>query len=57
VYAYSNGDLECLLRSNRELLEKHGWPTAPDEFVKRIAARWLDSTHPIMPVISDAFGK
>jgi len=56
VYAYSYKDLDNVLKDNHAILSEHGWPDSPVDFVRRIAAEWLDEEHPIMPVIMKAFG-
>ena len=56
VYAYSPRHLDQFLKEDEAILAAHGWPTVPLEFIKRIAAEWLEETHPIMPVIRKAFG-
>jgi hypothetical protein len=56
VYAYGPAHLERLLRDNRSVLAEHNWPTAPAEFIKRAAGEWLEDTHPVMPIITKAFG-
>src|SRR5450755_2982040 len=42
VYAYSRTHLDILLRDNQAILLAHQWPLTSTEFVRRIAAEWLD---------------
>lgn len=36
LYAYDRGALGRVLESGRPILEKNGWPTDPDEFVRHL---------------------
>ena len=57
VYVYCRTALHDILESNRDLLISRGWPTAPGEFIKRIASEWLCPEDPILPVVKRAFGE
>jgi hypothetical protein len=56
VYAFSCHYLSKILKDNQTILSKHGWPATPVDFIRRIAAEWVDEESPIMPVIRKAFG-
>ena len=57
VYAYSETDLDDILRHNRKSLVGHGWPIAPADFIRRIASEWLAEKSPILDVVKKAFGE
>ena len=56
IYAYSEVDLASVLESHRGLLLGHDWPCTPLQFVRKIAAEWLDLRSPLRGVIAAAFG-
>jgi hypothetical protein len=56
VHAYSAPALADLLIGHAAVLSQHDWPTSPELFVRRIGARWLESGHPVLPVVQMAFG-
>jgi hypothetical protein len=37
-------------------LKANGWPADADQFVRAMAATWVDSDDPVLPIIRDAFG-
>jgi hypothetical protein len=57
IYAYSEQDLESILRDNRDILVERGWPTAPADFVRRLASEWVAEDSPIKPIIRRVFGE
>jgi hypothetical protein len=56
VYAFNCHYLSKILKDNQTILSEHGWPSTPIDFIRRIAAEWVDEESPIMPVIRKAFG-
>jgi 8-oxo-dGTP diphosphatase len=56
IYAYSEVDLASVLENHRDLLVEHGWPRTPSDFVRKIAAEWLDLNSPLRGVVAAAFG-
>jgi hypothetical protein len=56
IYVYDRDRLRQLLRGEAELLAANNWPLDSDTFVRAIAANWLESDDPILPVIRRAFG-
>jgi hypothetical protein len=54
---YNRQDLAKILNENRDTLTQHGWPTAVDDFIRRIASEWLDLGNPIIAVIRKSFGE
>jgi hypothetical protein len=57
VYAYSCQHLDSILIGNQSLLLSHGWPVASVDFIRRLAAEWLEEGHPLLPAIERAFGE
>jgi len=55
VYAFSETDLDALLRSSRDILLRCGWPVTPEAFVRRVAAEWVEEGE-LLGVIRQAFG-
>jgi hypothetical protein len=56
VYAFSYQHLAKILKDNQATLSGHGWPATPVDFIRRIAAEWVDEESPVMPIIRRAFG-
>jgi hypothetical protein len=56
VYAFDCHHLSKILKDNQIILSEHGWPATPVDFIRRIAAEWVDEESPVMPVIRRAFG-
>jgi hypothetical protein len=56
VYAFNCHYLSKILKDNQTILSEHGWPITPVDFIRRIAAEWVDEENPIMPVVRKAFG-
>ena len=56
VYAFNRRYLSKILKDNQTILSEHGWPATPVDFIRRIAAEWVDEESPLMPVIRKAFG-
>jgi hypothetical protein len=56
VYAFNCQYLSKILNDNQTILSEHDWPATPVDFIRRIAAEWIDEESPIMPVIRKAFG-
>jgi hypothetical protein len=57
LYLFDRQSLELLLQSSRPILSASRWPLDPDQFVGRIAPKWIDPGHPVTPVIKRAFGE
>lgn len=57
IYAYSPDDLGAVLFESRPILASNDWPTSQIEFLKRVAALWVEPGSPILPVIRRAFGE
>jgi 8-oxo-dGTP pyrophosphatase MutT (NUDIX family) len=57
VYVFDEPSLTTVLSANAPLLRLQGWPTTNREFVSRLAAEWLEDSHPVMPVVRAAFGE
>src|SRR5262249_38838116 len=56
VYAFNFRYLSKILKDNQTTLSEHGWPATAVDFIRRIAAEWVDEGSPVMPVIRKAFG-
>jgi len=56
IFVYDAKTLALLLEKNRNILYRSGWSVDITSFVKRIALEWLDSDHPVAPVVRAAFG-
>jgi hypothetical protein len=56
VYAYNYLYLSDVLHDDVDTLSKNGWPSDPDTFIVRIAREWVDTGHPVMPIIKKSFG-
>ena len=56
IFAYSERDLDDVLKEYYILLSMHQWPTNSKGFIKKIASEWLEQGHDIMPVVRRAFG-
>lgn len=56
VYAFNYVELKAVLDKHADTLVRHKWPNDPRDFVRAVAAEWLDEGSPIMPVIRRAFG-
>jgi len=56
VFAYSPKGLTEILRESGPLLLKRGWPAGPVDFIKKLAAEWLDQDNAMLPVVRRAFG-
>jgi hypothetical protein len=56
VYAYSPNDLRVILKDAESLLLGHGWPASPVDFIRKLAAEWLDQDNPVLPIVRTAFG-
>ena len=54
-YAYDEAPLKKLLDNNRPILEKHGWPTEPESFVRHLKVSIKDKGD-LRELIADAFG-
>jgi hypothetical protein len=57
IYAYSPDDLGAVLFESRPILASNDWPTSQIEFLKRVAALWVEPGSPVLPVIRRAFGE
>ncbi len=56
LYVYDPEALGKLLRTNTDILAATGIPAEPAAFVTYIAANWLEPTHPLYPIVAEAFG-
>jgi hypothetical protein len=55
LYVYDPVALDAILRSSRSMLERAGFPTSAEPFIRTIAREWLNSDHPLMPLVKAAF--
>lgn len=56
LYVYDRQALRRLLRNHADLLAAANMPLDPDHFIARIAAVWLEPSHPVHSIIAQAFG-
>ena len=54
IYVYEPTALAKLLQSNKHILEKNGWPTEPDAFVRHLKVYAKDKD--LFGLVADAFG-
>lgn len=55
IYVFCKRRLSELLLDYRDLLEDINWPTTPRKFIVKLARQWYENSHPVMPVIRQAF--
>ena len=56
LYVYDPGALARLLEAHVNVLDAHGFPFDPDQFVAHIAGTWFQQDHPVHAIIAQAFG-
>ena len=56
LYAYYDEGLAELLTKNAAILKQYGWPTTPEDFVRRLAIVWAEEKTALFDIVSDSFG-
>ena len=55
LYAYDEKALQKLLTQRADILHKNGWPSEPEEFIRKIAREWVPEKTPLFDTIADTF--
>ncbi|HEY5796539.1 MAG TPA: hypothetical protein VIU82_16130 [Bosea sp. (in: a-proteobacteria)] len=55
LYIYDKPRLDRLLEASRSILSACDWPLDADAFVHAIARNWLEVSHPLLPIVREAF--
>ena len=56
LYVYHHDALKKLLLVHAVTLAVANMSVEPKQFVAQIAAAWLEPSHPVLPIIAEAFG-
>ena len=56
LYVYDPVPLQNVLNGALAVLERNGWPVVAESFVDYLAKSWVEPSHPVHPVIRQAFG-
>jgi hypothetical protein len=56
LYVYDPVALQSVLNGAQAVLERNGWPVVAESFVDCVAKSWIEPSHPVHPVIRQAFG-
>lgn len=56
LYVYDPVALQNVLNGAVAVLERSGWPLVAESFVEYAAKSWVEPSHPVYPVIQEAFG-
>ena len=56
LYVYDPVALQNVLNGAVVVLERNGWPAIAESFVECVAKSWVEPSHPVYPVIQQAFG-
>jgi hypothetical protein len=57
LYLFDRPALDRIIQASAATLLSNGWTVDTDQFVARIAREWVEPTHPVAPVIRQAFGE
>lgn len=55
-FVYDEHALAELLNANTDILEIAGWPTEPQDFIRRVANEWAEEKTALFDLVCDAFG-
>jgi hypothetical protein len=56
LYVYDPVPLQNVLNGALAVLQHNGWPVVAESFVDYVAKSWVETDHPVHPVIRQAFG-
>jgi hypothetical protein len=57
IYIYDESALQGVLDGALHLLKGNQWPNTVEQFVDRVSKDWIEPSHPVYPVIKQAFGE